>query len=234
MTRGVRMKRINLFLIAVALLCAASFSISTVEANGQLDEILANMQKAAQNIKSVSADLKSEKRFTGSIGGREVNNGKLWFKHEGKGSDKVKVEYLQNGSPNQVVWVVGNEIWFWQKSINQVILTTRSSQATKNQEFAFIATPYASVPELKSQYNIVHKGDEGSSAVLELTPKRASAVKQLTLWVDKSSWIPNRYQVIEKNGDVSSFVLTNIKLNSAISPAMFRKSWPSGTKELRK
>ena len=233
MTRGVRMKRINLSLIAVALVCAASFSIPTVEANGQLDEILANMQKAAQGIRSVRADLQAEKRFAG-IGGREANNGKIWFKHEGKGSDKVKVEYQRNGVPSQVVWVVGNEIWFWQPTINQVILTTRSSQASKNQEFSFIATPYASVPELKSQYNIVHKGDEGAAAVLELTPKRPSSVKQLTLWVNKSTWVPNRYQVIEKNGDVSTFVLSNMALNDAIAPAMFRKSWPSGTKELRK
>jgi chaperone LolA len=233
MTRGVRMKRINLFLIAVALAGAASFSISTVEANGQLDEILANMQKAAQNIRSITADLQQEKRF-GGIGGKEVNNGKIWFKHEGKGSDKVKIEYKRNGSPSQVVWVVGNEIWFWQPPINQVIITTRSSQASKNQEFSFIATPYKSVPELKSQYNIVHKGDEGSSVVLELTPKRPSSVKQLTLWVDKSSWVPNRYQVIEKNGDVSTFVLNNLKLNDAISAGMYKKGWPSGTKELRK
>jgi outer membrane lipoprotein-sorting protein len=70
--------------------------------------------------------------------------------------------------------------------------------------------------------------------VLELTPKRASSVKQLTLWVDKTTWIPNRYVVVEKNGDVSTFVLSNMRVNGAITPSMFKKSWPSGTKELRK
>jgi outer membrane lipoprotein-sorting protein len=228
------MKRINLFFIAVALMVAASLSVSTAEANGQLDEILANMQKAAAGIKSIKADLRQEKNFKSSIGGKEVNNGKIWFKHEGKGSDKVKIEYTRNGSPSQVVWVVGNEIWLWQPPINQVIITTRTSQASKNQEFSFIATPYKSVPELKSQYNIVHKGDDGGSAVLELTPKRQSSVKQLTLWVNKSSWVPTRYQVIESNGDLSTFVLNNMKLNDAIGGGMFKKGWPSSTKELRR
>ena len=128
------------------------------------------MQKAAAGIRSIKADLYQEKRL-GQLGGKEINNGKLWFKHEGKGSDKVKIEYYRNGKPSQVVWVVGNEIWLYQPPINQVIITTRTSQASKNQEFAFIATPYKSVPELKSQYNIVHKGDDGGNAVLELTPK---------------------------------------------------------------
>jgi outer membrane lipoprotein-sorting protein len=234
MTRGVRMTRIKLFFIAVALMVAASFSVSTTEANGQLDEILANMQKAAGEIRSITAELYQEKNFKSSIGGKEINNGKLWFKHEGKGSDKVKIEYTRNGSRSQVVWVVGNEIWLWQPPINQVILTSRTSQASKNQEFSFIATPYKSVPELKSQYNIVHKGDEGGSAVLVLTPKRPSSVKQLTLWVNKTSWVPNRYQVIESNGDLSTFVLNKMKLNDAISSGMFKKGWPSGTKELRR
>jgi len=228
------MKRINLFLIAVAMLVAATFSVSTVEANGQLDEILANMQRAASGIKSIRADLHQEKHFKSSIGGKDINNGKIWFKHEGKGSDKVKIEYTRNGATSQVVWVVGNEIWLWQPPINQVIITTRTSQASKNQEFAFIATPYKSVPELKSQYNIALKGDDGSSAVLELTPKRQSSVKQLTLWVNKSSWVPTRYQVIEANGDLSTFVLNNMKLNDAISGGMFKKGWPRGTKELRR
>ncbi|HJQ67916.1 MAG TPA: outer membrane lipoprotein carrier protein LolA [Blastocatellia bacterium] len=227
------MKRINLFLIAAALLVAASFSVSTARANGQLDEILANMQKAASGIKSVKADLHQEKRL-GDLGGKEINNGKLWFRHEGKGSDKVKIEYFRNNKPSQVVWVVGNEIWFYQPPINQVILTTRSSQASKNQEFSFIATPYTSVPELKSQYNIVHKGDDGGAAVLELTPKRKSSVKQLTLWVNKSTWVPTRYHVVESNGDQSTFVLNNMQLNVAISAGMFKKDWPSGTKEIRR
>ena len=227
------MKRINLFLVATAVLIAASFSGTTAEANGQLDEILANMQRAASGIKSIKADLNQEKRL-GQLGGREVHNGKLWFKHEGKGSDKVKIEYYRNGKQSQVVWVVGNEIWFWQPPINQVIITTRTSQASKNQEFAFIATPYKSVPELKSQYNIVHKGDDGGNAVLELTPKRKSSVKQLTLWVSKSTWVPARYHVVESNGDQTTFVLNNRTLNDAMGAGLFKKSWPGSTKEIRR
>lgn len=234
MTRGLRMKRINLFLIAVALLMTASFTVSTAEANGQLDEILANMQRAASGIRTIKADLRQEKQFKGSIGGRQVDNGKIWFKHEGKGSDKVKIEYFRNGKQSQVVWVVGNEIWLYQPPINQVIITTRTTQASKNQEFAFIATPYKSVPELRSQYNIVYKGDDGGNAVLELTPKRKSSVKQLTLWVSKSDWVPARYQVVESNGDQSTFVLNNMALNNPISNGMFKKDWPGGTKEIRR
>ena len=115
-----------------------------------------------------------------------------------------------------------------------MIITSRRAQASKNQEFSFIATPYKSVPELKSQYDIVYLGDEQGAAKLELTPKAASSVKKLTLWVDQSSWLPTRYQVVEKNNNVTTFTLNGMKLNGGLDGNIFKISWPKDTKELRK
>ena len=55
------MKRINLiFTIAVFLI--AVFSIPTASANGNLDEILNNMQKSAASIKTIYARMEQLKR----------------------------------------------------------------------------------------------------------------------------------------------------------------------------
>lgn len=222
----------RLFLIT-ALIGVASFSISGASANGKLDEVLANMERAARTIKTIEADMLQEKRDM-QIGGKEVYSGRIFFLHDKK-CDKVRINY--DRPPGQVVAVLCNEIILYQPSIKQVILTTRQAQATKNQEFSFIATPYKSVPELKSQYNIVFVGDEqmgsNSTSKLDLTPKAKSSVQKLTLWVDQSSWLPIKYQVVEKNNNITTFTLGKMKQNSGLSGDNFKVTWPAGTKVVR-
>jgi outer membrane lipoprotein carrier protein len=225
------MKRTVLPLIIVALIAAGSTHGPGASANGRLDEVLANMERAARSIKTIEADMGQEKRDR-QIGGKEVYAGRILFSHTGKNADKVRINYSR--PPGQVVAVVGNEIILYQPAINQVIITTRQAQASKNQEFSFIATPYKSVPELKSQYNIVYIGDEqiesNSTAKLELTPKSKSSVQKLTLWVNQSSWLPIRYQVVENNNNVTTFTLSNMKLNGGLSASAFKVTWSPGTK----
>ena len=228
-----KMKRSVLLLMVVALIAAASTHWPAASANGKLDEVLANMERAARLIKTIEADMRQEKRDR-QIGGKEVYSGRIFFLHDKK-CDKVRINY--DRPPGQVVAVLCNEIILYQPSIKQVILTTRQSQASKNQEFSFIATPYKSVPELKSQYNIVYIADEqiesNSTAKLELTPKAKSSVQKLTLWVDQSSWLPIRYQVVENNNNITTFMLSNMKLNGGLSAEVFKVSWPAGTKVVR-
>lgn len=202
-------------------------------ANGKLDQVLANMEQAARSIKTIEADMRQEKRDT-QIGGREIYSGRIYFQHAGR-NDKVRINYsIPQG---QVVAVVGDQIILYQPAINQEIITTRQAQSAKNQEFSFIATPYKSVPELKSQYNIVYGGDEqvGSigTARLEMTPKRKSSVQKLTLWVDGSSWLPIKYQVVENNNNLTTFTLTDLKVNKGLPGDIFKVNVPPNTKILR-
>ena len=214
-----------------------------VAANGKLDEVLANMERAARSIKTIEADMRQEIR-DGQIGGLpERYSGRIYFEHRAKNSDRVRINYSQ--PPGQVGAVDGDRITFYQPKINQVTITSRRAQAAKNQEFSFIATPYKSIPELKSQYNIVYAGDEkvdsASTAKLEMTPKGESSVEKLTLWVDGNSWLPIKYQVVEykivKNKKVTTFVttftLTDLKLNKGLPGNIFKVDVAPGTKVVR-
>lgn len=223
--------RSRLLFSLITLAAVASIPASGAGMNGNLDEVLANMERAARSIKTIEAELRQEKRDM-QIGGKEVYTGKIYFQHSGKNQDKLRINYsIPEG---QVVAVVGDNITLYQPRINQVILTTRKAQASQNQEFSFIATPYKSVPELKSQFNIVYAGDEGSAAKLELTPKGASSAKKVTLWVDQSLWLPIKYQVVETNNNVTTFTLSNLKQSAGASGDTFKVTWPSGTKVVRR
>jgi outer membrane lipoprotein-sorting protein len=221
------MKRSKLIFTIVGLIAAIVTPMTAASANGKLDEILANMQKAASDISTIYAKMDQIKRDV-QIGGTEKYRGEVFFKHVAKGNDKIKIVYsIPKG---QTVWVVGETITLYQAEINQAITTTRSAAASKGDEFAFIATPYTSVPELKRQYNIVYVGDDQGMAKLELTPKAKSSIKKLTWWVDQSTWLPVRSTVVESNGTPTTFILTEVKKNQGIPDSTFKVALPKGTK----
>ena len=199
--------------------------------NGKLDEILANMQKAAGSITTIQASLEHLKRDRNLGGKPERYVGEIFFKHAAKNNDKIKIVYsIPKG---QTICVVGDTITLHQAEINQAIITSRSAAAAKGDEFAFIATPYTSVPELKRQYEIVYVGDEQGMPKLDLTPKAKSSIQKLSLWVDQSSWLPVRYTVVEP-GRETTFILSNLRKNQGVSDSTFKVDLPKGTKIVRR
>src|SRR5215813_6492495 len=199
--------------------------------NGKLDEILANMQKAAGSITTIQAKMEHLKRDPNLAGKPARTNGKVFFKHPGKNNDKVKIVYsIPKG---QTIWVVGDTITLYQAEINQAIITSRSAAAAKGDEFAFVATPYTSVPDLRRQYDIVYVGDDQGMPKLDLTPKAKSSINKLSLWVDQSSWLPVRYAVFEP-GRETTFIISNVRKNQGVSDSTFRVDLPKGTKIVRR
>src|SRR5690242_5756518 len=131
------MKLIARLLLITALVGTAMFAMSRAtsnvsKANGKLDEILANMERAARKINTIEADMFQEKRDM-QIGGKEVYSGRIFFLHD-KRCDKVRINY--DRPSGQVVAVLCDEIDLYQPSINQMIVTSRRAQAAKNQEFS--------------------------------------------------------------------------------------------------
>jgi outer membrane lipoprotein-sorting protein len=225
------MRRSKFVFTLIGLFAAGIIPITLTHANGKVDEILANMQKAAAGVTTIQAKMDQVKRNM-QIGGTERYRGEVFFKHVAKGNDKVKVVYsIPKG---QTLWVVGEAITLHQAEINQAITTTRSAAASKGDEYAFIATPYTSVPELKRQYNIVYLGDEQGMAKLELTPKAQSSIKNLTLWVDQTSWLPVKSTVLESNGTPTTFAFSDLRKNQGIPDSTFKVDLPKGTKIVRR
>jgi outer membrane lipoprotein-sorting protein len=225
------MKRISFIFAAVALLITASVSAKTPSADGKLDQILNEMQKSAASITTIYARMEQLKRDR-SIGGTEKYSGQVFFKHFGKGNDKVKIVY--DVPKGQTVWVVGDEITLYQANIGQAIITSRRAAASRGGEFSVVATPYTSVPELKRQYNIVYAGDENGLAKLELTPKGKSSLKSMTLWVDQSIWMPTKSHIVEASGNASTFIFSGLKRNGVISNGNFEVKLPGKVKKIRK
>lgn len=228
------MKRINVLLMAVALLVALSIPAAKATANGRADDVLANMQRAAANIKTIYARMEQNSR-NAELGGTERYRGELFFKHIGRGSDRVRINY--EIPAGQTVAVNDREIILHQKAINQCTVTARNAVGQKNQEFAFFATPYSLTSEqIRARYEIVHVGDESvdgvMTAVLELTPKVKSSVKKMKWWIDQRSWLPIKSEVVEQNRNVSTFILKDTRINDSKIGGQVEYSCPPGSKKV--
>jgi outer membrane lipoprotein-sorting protein len=220
------MKRITVLFIAALFFFSAA--VSEASRPDRLDDILANMQRAGGKITTFYADMRQQ-TVRANVGGRpETYQATVFFKHKGR-ADQAVIKYSKPAG--QTIWVLDNRIVLYQAGLRQVIETTRQAQASKNPEVSFVATPYRSVPQLKSQYNVTYLGDEGAMAKLQLVPKGRSSVSKSILWVDQSMWLPVKYEVTSSNGNVSVFSLSNIGVNGTISDNNFKPGpWPEGTK----
>ena len=233
------MKRFVITSIAILsfALVQAGLSVAARPSNGNVDQILANMQAAAAKITKLQARIRQEKLNKALGPPPEVYNGRLFFQHDGKNKDKVRITYYNGkGGVTQDILSADNKITIHQPAAGQAIVTTPQAAAGKNAEFSFIATPYQSVPQLKSRYAIQYKGDESvgsaSTAVLELTPKGQSVASQTTIWVNRANWLPIKSRVVERNGDVSTFLLSDLSTGGAFSKSIFKIDLPQGTKIL--
>jgi outer membrane lipoprotein-sorting protein len=220
------MKRVLFSSLTIAAVAAALIPSNTRAANGNVDAILEKMQNAGRNVRTLTAALRQETRS--DLGGKPATSGgKLMFSHGGKTNDNLRIDY--DKPEGQIVAVVGDEIYLVQKVIKQVTITSRKAQASKNQEFAFLATPYESAASLRARYDIVYGGDEqvdgAATSKLVLTPKQSTSIQNWSVWVNQNSWLPVKYQVLEANGSRSIFTLSNIQINAKLGQS-FKPSWP--------
>ena len=226
------MKRIYLLFTLGTLFAAPSLPAAYAGANGRVDDILSKMQQAASKIRTFQATLKQDTRNP-DIGGTETYKGEIFFKHVGKNSDRVRISYTV--PEGRVVVVNDKEVFMYEKSTNQCFITTRSSLASKNQEYSFFATPYSlSSAEIKARYEIAYVKEEGGTEILELTPRSHSSVKKMKWWVDKSSWLPIKSEMSEQNNEITTFTLTGTKVNDRGFDGKFETPCPPGSEKIKK
>ncbi|MGH9765556.1 MAG: LolA family protein, partial [Blastocatellia bacterium] len=200
-----------------------------------LDQVLSNMHAASLKLHTVGARI-TQQRYNTDLGGKpDLYQGEIYMDHK-PSCDKIRMWYSANNEVYQDVLVECEKIKLYQPRTKQVIVTTRSKQASKDPQYDFLATPYSSVSSLKTRYKIEYAGDEpvnGSPAArLNLTPFKASPVKRIVLWIDQKTWIPVQYQFIE-DSTTTTFTLNDVKMNQGLRGDIFTQKTAPGTKEVK-
>lgn len=69
--------------------------------------------------------------------------------------------------------------------------------------------------------------------VLDLTPKTRAVskrVQRIKIWIDKTTYLTNKIEYVEGDGDVTRYEFTNIRINEPVPPSRFALSLPSSVK----
>lgn len=68
------------------------------------------------------------------------------------------------------------------------------------------------------------------SYLLDLTPKNrvvAKRVKRIKLWIDKKTYLTNKVEYVEGDGDITRYEFTNVKINAPVAQSRFTLNLPA-------
>lgn len=221
------------FILPIALVSCIFFFQGTglskeVPAGKDLDEVLAEVEKANNAFKTLKADITFTRTIT-LLESTEVSKGEMNYK-------KPKRLYLKFHSPrNEINVVDGKYVWVYHPVEKQVERYSMERGKQSSQGLSFFEFGYGeSVQAVKKDYNItlVEIRDEGKKRfyILDLLPKDPkSQYSNIRLWVQEGFWLPERIELYESAGEVvNSIDLKNIKINKGMSDKLFIFDVPRG------
>lgn len=134
--------------------------------------------------------------------------------------DRYRIE-----TDDQLIVTDGKRVWNFSKENNQVLIDHmgKSADAPLMRE---LMVRYAEgyVAELKGQ-EAVH----GSTCYLvELRAKGEEFITTVTLWVDRTLWIPVRVRQVDVNENVNLYELQGVEVNVPLPASLFTFQVPPG------
>ena len=190
--------------------------------------VLAKMEQAGQNLKTLQAGITQEK-IDRTLGVKENSTGTFFYKAAAPGNERVLLEYT---SPiPETVSVIGDKVTIYQPKLNQLFVTSRKASAGKNKSLGFLGLTYSdAAAQLREKYAITILGEDkinGQPATqIQLDPKdKSDGVQAIILWVDHQTWLPVQYFIQEK-GTKTTITLSGMKPNIQLPDTRFEISVP--------
>lgn len=179
-------------------------------------EILANVRKKYETIRDAELRFTQRTRFPQSSL-EQRSKGILYLKKE----HKYRIE-----TDEQTVVTDGETVWSYSVPNNQVLI-----DRFKPTDRSF--SPERILGGATDEYAATALGREKSGPteciVLNLTPRgEGSLIKSLRLWVDPSEWLVRTAEVTDVNGKVTTYTVSDIKLNPGLSDSRFVLQIPEG------
>lgn len=143
-----------------------------------------------------------------------------------KGSIKVDGKKFHIETPDVMVCYNGVNQWEYVKASNQCTLTSPTYTETAQ------INPYAILSTYKNSYKAttVKSGIKGTYAI-RLTPvSNYSPISKATLYVKSSDWQPVRLDVLDRNGNLTTIIISGISTGLKFQDSTFtfdKKKYPN-------
>jgi outer membrane lipoprotein-sorting protein len=235
----------------VALILLPGLRASAAPADQRdLNLVLQQLNTAAKNFQSTSADLQVDSVLSDPVYERDVQKGAVEYKRSGK-SFKMIVHFreeafdVQNGKPAKFepvpkdLLVADGKATLYEKRTNEV----HTKDASKFESYAILGFG-ASGTQLAEKWDIKYLGSEplvdGKTSIatdkLELVAKDPDVRKLLpkvTIWIDPNRAVSLKQVFDEGQGQSRTCYYSNIKLNPTLPENDFTINPESKTKVLR-
>ncbi|MGZ5431871.1 MAG: LolA family protein [Thermoanaerobaculia bacterium] len=90
------------------------------------------------------------------------------------------------------------------------------------------------IDELARYFDFTFTDSKAKSVyVLDLTPKTKAVskrVRRIKIWIDKTTFLTNKLEYVEGDGDITRYEFTNIRINEPVPASRFALSLPSNVK----
>jgi outer membrane lipoprotein-sorting protein len=185
------------------------------------------MDDAAGRVRTVSANL-AYTTVTVLVNDRTTQNGMLYYR---KGHKPEVLIRFSGAQAKDILFKKGRaEIYY--PNINQIQEYDLERHQNLLQQFLLLGFGTESA-QLETSYSLRYLGKKKlgtqTTYLLELTPLNkdvAAQLKKVDLWVSSEDWLPVQQQFFEAGGDYLIARYSNMKVNHAMSPSMFRIKAP--------
>lgn len=189
-----------------------------------LESVVKKVSAQQKATRSLTADFKQEKTH-GLLAGSETSSGTFLF-----------------SAPNKVLWVYEKP-----RPVTMLIadgwLTTYYPSLAKAEKmevkrfedriFKYLGAAGA-IDELGKYFNFRFVNPKNEPFYrLELQPKTktlARQVRQIRIWIDKSSYLTSQFEYVEGNGNSTRYEFSNIKVNAPVPASRFVLKLPANVK----
>ncbi|MBI4165433.1 MAG: outer membrane lipoprotein carrier protein LolA [Acidobacteria bacterium] len=198
-----------------------------------LTEILSHMNKAAENLRTISANLEYTK-VTVLVDDKLVQSGQLFYR-KSKGTD-ILIDFKKPEAKTIAFRKNRGEIY--NPKINQIDEYNLEGRRGLVEQFLLLGFG-TETERIKKDYDLRFLKEEDLqgdiTVVLDLTPLSETTRAQLThiqLWVSEESWLPVQQKFFQPGGDYLLARYTNVKVNRPLSNAAFIIRAPKDVKRV--
>src|SRR3954451_10144820 len=206
--------RKTFFAAAFAVLALPLFAAKTASPDS-LDEVIKKVQLQQKSTNTLQADFRQEKELA-LLAKPEVSTGTFVY-----------------SKPNNVLWTYDAP-----KKVQMLItsgtLTTYYPELNKAERldvkrfedriFKYMGATGA-IDELAKYFDFTFTNKPSDPQyVLDLKPKTgavAKRVQRIKIWIDKKSYLTEKIEYVEGDGDITRYAFTNIKVNQTIAQSRF-------------
>jgi outer membrane lipoprotein carrier protein len=217
------MSRRNLITAALAA-AAVSLPLAAAPKHVSLEEVVKRVQEQQKKTNTLQADFRQEKEMA-LLSKPEVSTGTFVY-----------------SKPNNVLWtyaapkrvtmlIAGGKLTTYYPELSKA--ETVDVKRFEDRIFKYMGASGA-IDELGRYFDFTFTDNAAQpSYFLDLTPKTrvvARRVKRIKIWIDKQSYLTNRIEYTEGDGDITRYEFANIKVNAPVAQSRFTLNLPPGVR----